>query len=140
MKWDGKVNKSLQKLQNYGLSIAFNQHILPYHQRDSSDNLHRWSGVFRLIHRRRLHLLQFAFVLKSNNALLDIRNIPTRRRDDILFKIPKSNHYRFPRNPYYRCMIEWNALNADVSLLPDREALKKEIKMNIQDPFTKVFR
>ena len=71
------INKTLQKLQNQGLSIAFNQHVLPYQQRDSTDNLHRWSGVFRLIHRRKLHLLQFAFVLKSNAMLLDVRNIPT---------------------------------------------------------------
>ena len=25
------INKSVQKLQNFGLSIAFNQHILPYY-------------------------------------------------------------------------------------------------------------
>ena len=134
------INKTLQKLQNQGLSIAFNQHVLPYQQRDSTDNLHRWSGVFRLIHRRKLHLLQFAFVLKSNVMLLDVRNIPTRRRDGILFKIPKSNHYRFPRNPYYRCMTEWNELRVELSLLPNRDSFKKEIKISIRDPFMKVFR
>ena len=87
------INKSIQKLQNWGLSIAFNQHILPYHRRDSSDPLHRWSGLFRLVHRRKLHLLQFAFSLKLNVILLDNRDIPTRRRDGILVKIPKSTHY-----------------------------------------------
>ena len=134
------INKALQKLQNRGLSIAFNQHVLPYQQRDSSDTLHRWSGVFRLIHRRKLHLLQFAFGLKSNVALLDNRDIPTRRRDGILFKIPKSNHYKFPRNPYYKCMIEWNDLQMEMSLLPNRNICKKEIKLSIRDPFTKVLR
>ena len=95
------VNKSIQKLQNWGLSIAFTQHILPYYQRDSSDNLNRWSGVYRLVHRRTLHMLQFAFSLKTYPILLDNRDIPTRRRDGILFRVPKSNHYKFPRNPYY---------------------------------------
>ena len=134
------VNKSLQKLQNMGLSVAFNQHVQPFAQRDSSDALHRQCNVFRLIHRRRLHLLQFALVLKSNRSLLDKRDIPTRRRDGILFVIPKSNHYKFPLNPYYRCMVEWNNLQVDMTLMPNREVFKKAIKANVRDPFTKVLK
>ena len=132
------INKSIQKLQNLGLSIAFNQHVIPYDQRDSSDFLHRQSGTFRLVHRRKLHLLQFAFLLKSNATLLDNRDIPTRRRVGILFMIPKSNHYKFPRNPYYKCMSEWNNLRVDVTLLPDRASFKKEVKLSIRDPYTKI--
>ena len=134
------VNKSTQKLQNMGLSIAFNQHFLPYAQRDSSEVLHRQSNVFRLIHRRRMHLLQFAFTLKSNEALLDVREIPTRRRVGILFNIVKSNHYKFPRNPYFRCMSEWNGLCADTTLIIDRNQFKKTIKASIQDPYIKVLK
>ena len=100
------INKPLQKFQNQGLSIAHNQHILPYDQRDSSETLHRNSRLVRLVHRRRLHLLQFAFQLKNDISLLDIRDIPTRRRAGIVFKILKSSHYKYPKNPYYRCMIE----------------------------------
>ena len=59
------LNKSIQKLQNWGLSIAFNQHILPFQQRDSGDTLHRLSGLFRLVHRRKLHLLQFYFLFET---------------------------------------------------------------------------
>ena len=55
-------------------------------------------------------------------------------------KIPKSNHCRFPRNPYYRCMTEWNELRVELSLLPNRDSFKKEIKISIRDPFMKVFR
>ena len=125
------VNKSTQKLQNMGLSIAYNQHILPYGQRDSSETLHRQCGVFRLVHRRTLHLLQFAYTLRSNVDLLDNRDIPTRRRVGILFNIPKTNHYKFPRNPYYRCMIEWNGLGVDVTLLPSREGNCKKYSKSI---------
>ena len=107
------VNKSLQKLQNMKLSKAFNQHVQPYAQRDSSDVLYRQSNVFRSIHRkRRLHLLQLAFTLKSNAALLDERDIP------------QSNHCKFPRNPYYRCMTEWNNLQVLVTFLPNRDVFK----------------
>ena len=132
------VNKSTQKLQNMGLSIAFNQHILPYAQRDSSDLLHRQSKMVRLIHRRKLHLLQFAFTLKGDERLLDCRDIPTRCRDGFLFNITKSNHNKFPRNPYYRCMFEWNNLDVETTMLIDRELFRKTIKVSIKDPYTKV--
>ena len=132
------VNKSIQKLQNWGLSIAFNQHILPYYQRDSSDVLHRGSGLFWLVHRRKLHLLQFAFSLKLKATLLDNSDIRTRRREGILFRIPTSNHYKFQKNPYYRCMSEWNNLSVNISLLPNKEIFKKELSLNVRNPFTKV--
>ena len=81
-------------------------------------------------------MLQFAFTLKGDERLLDRRDIPTRRRDGILFNIPKSNYYKFPRNPYYRCMSEWNNLDVETTLLIDRELFKKTIKVSIQDPYT----
>ena len=132
------INKATQKLQNLGLLIAHNQHILPYDQRDSSETLHRNSKMSRLVHRRKLHLLQFAFRLKDNITLLDRREIPTRRHVGTVFTIVKSNHYKFPVNPYYRCMIEWNNLPVDVSLLVDKDAFARAIKATVQNPYIKV--
>ena len=63
--------------------------------------------MYRLVHRRSLHLLQFAFKLKMKDDLLDLREIPTRRRVGIVLSLVKSNHYKFPKNPYYRCMLAW---------------------------------
>ena len=65
--------------------------------------MHGLSNI--IVHQRRLHLLQFAFQLKNDISLLDIRDIPTGRRAGIVFKILKSNHYKYPKNPYYHCMI-----------------------------------
>ena len=31
------VNKKLQGLQNYGLSVAYNQHSIPFYDRDSTE-------------------------------------------------------------------------------------------------------
>ena len=133
------VNKAIQKLQNYGLLIANNQHTLPFNQRDSSETLHRNCKMSRLIHRRRLHLLQFAFRLKGNNDLLDNRDIPTRRRAGIVFTIIKSNHYKFPpKNPYYRCMLEWNNLPVDISLLDHKENFVQAVNAMVANPYMKV--
>ena len=123
--------------QTVGASTLMRR-VYTFDQRDSSKTLHRQCNVFRLVHRRRFHLLQFAYTLKSNVALLDTRDIPTRRRVGILFNIPKSNHYKFPRNPYYRCMSEWNGLRADTTLLPTRDSFKKAIVAGIPNPFIKV--
>ena len=78
-----------------------------YDLQDSSETLHRKCYVFRLVHRRRLHLLQFAFRLKDNIDLVDNKDTPTRCHEGVVFKIPQNNHYKLLRNPYYSCMIEW---------------------------------
>ena len=133
------INKEIQKLQNLGLLLAFNQHIiLPYDQHNSSETLHRNCRMSRLVHRRKSHLLRFAFRLKDDITLLDVRDIPTRRRAGILFKIIKSNHYKFPKNPYYRCMLEWNNLTVEMSLLDGKEAFTRAVKGIVQNPYIKV--
>ena len=129
---------AIQKLQNFGLLIAYNQHMLPYDQRDSSETLHRNCRMPRLIHRRKLHRLQFAFVLKDKFYLLDNREIPTRRRVGVLFLLDKINHYKFHKNPQYRCMLEWNNLPAEMSLIVNKEAFKSAVIGTIPNPYVKV--
>ena len=85
------INKSVQKLQNFGLSIAFNQHRLRYYDLDSSETLHINAKVFRLVHRRNSHLLLFAFQLKEDNDLLDVRDIPTRNNWNCVYNHLKTN-------------------------------------------------
>ena len=90
------VNKAVQKLHNFGLLIAYNQHNVPYYQRDSSETLHGKAKLFRLVHRRNIHLLLFVFQLKSNVDLLDNRDIPTRRREGIIVFITKIESLQIP--------------------------------------------
>ena len=92
----------------------------------------------RLIHRRRLHLLQFAFKLKGNNDLLDKREIPTRSRVGVVFKITKSDHYKFLKHPFYRCMLEWNTLLLDSSLLDTKVMFTQAVNALVANPYTKV--
>ena len=65
-------------------------------------------------------MLQFAFKLVMKDDLLDLREIPTRRRVGIVFSLVKSNHYTFPKNPCNRCMLAWNSLPVDISLLDSK--------------------
>ena len=78
------------------------------------------------------------FRLKGNNELLDERDIPTRQRIGIVFTIVRSNHYKFPKNPYYRCLLEWNKLPVDISLLDSKDSFTKAVKAMVQNPYIKV--
>ena len=79
-----------------------------------------------------------AFRLKDNEGLLDIRDIPTRRHQGVLFMVPKSNYYKFPKNPYYRRMIEWNRLPINISRMMLKETFKTAIKATVLNPYDKV--
>ena len=97
------------------------------------------NGVMVLLEwSKSLHLLQFAFKLKMKDDLLDQREIPTRRRVGIVFSLVKSNHYKFPKNPYYRCMLAWNSLPVDISLLDSKESFTKAVKDTVHNPYIKV--
>ena len=136
--WITYINKELQKIQNLCLLIVDNQHFLKFNERDSTEVLHRNSKMFRLIHRRRMHMLQFAFTFRSCNEIVDNRNIATRRRGGIVFKVVHSNHYKFYKNPLYRCSIEWNKLDVLTSLIDEKAEFKNTLKKSIPNPFAKV--
>ena len=68
-------------------------------------------------------------------VLLQVFSMP---HAGILCNIPKSNHYKFPKNPYYRCMLEWNNLTVEISLIPAKETFSHTIKNTIKNPYVKV--
>ena len=55
-------------------------------------------------------MLLFVYNYTSNHALLDVRDIHTRRRDGILFTITKMDHYEAKQDPMRRAMSAWNTL------------------------------
>ena len=46
--------------------------------------------------------------------------------------------YKFPKNPYYRCMLAWNSLPVDISLLDSKESFTKAVKDTVHNPYIKV--
>ena len=134
----GYVNKRLQTLQNQGLYIVYNQHYLPYDQKDSSDVLHRRANIYRLIHRRNMHMLSFIFNYRQDLCRLDVRDIPTRRHDGILFKKNLTNHYKLSQDPYIRATNNWNTLPVYIRSVEDKEMFKKLYITTIADPYKKI--
>ena len=56
----------------------------------------------------------------------------------IVFKLPKIVHYKFPKNPYYKCMNEWNNLPVITTLILEKEVFTKTIVNMVQNPYIKV--
>ena len=94
--------------------------------------------MFRLIHRRRLHLLSFAFCLSRNDDLLDKRNIHTRQHDENLFLIPKIDHYTCYHDPTIRAMKTWNQLTVETRSLQTKNKFIARLKLEIDNPFQKI--
>ena len=132
------VNKKIQGLQNQGLYTVYNQHIRPYVERESTEILHQRANVYRLIHRRRLHLIGFAYTLSQNVNYLDIRDIRTRQHEGKLFRLYKLDHYRCGQDPTYRAMLEWNSLDVQTRNSTSKSMTIATLKKQIINPFTKV--
>ena len=99
------INKRLQTVQNTGLYIVFNQHALTYDLKDSTETIHRNASLFRLAHRRMIHMVSFINNYTNKQELLDVRDINTRRRNGILFSVEFKENYRARQDPMYRAMI-----------------------------------
>ena len=76
--------------------------------------------------------------MRTREELIDNRNIITRRRGGVVFKVVHSNHYKFYKNPFYRCSIEWNNLDVRTSLIKEKIEFKNAVKKVIANPYTKV--
>ena len=87
------INKKLQTIQNQYLYIVYNQHMLPYLGRQSSDILHREARLFRLDHRRHMHLLSYAYLLTHVDDLMDNRDINTRQHEGKNVSYPKNKSF-----------------------------------------------
>ena len=131
-------NKALQTIQNLCLLIVYNQHLIQFDQRDSTEILHRRTNISILVHRRKLHMLQYMFTLRQCDSLVDNRDIATRRWNGIVFKVIHSNHYKFYKNPLYRGIVEFNRMDVHLSLIDAKTQFKKALLNSIVNPFEKV--
>ena len=133
------INKRLQTIQNTGLYIVFNQHFISYELRDSTETIHRRANVYRLAHRRWIHMLLFIYNYKDRQPFLDLRDINTRRRNGILFSINEIDHYKTRQDPMLRAMKMWNSLPVQTRNAESKSMLNTMLKNSIPNPFCKVY-
>ena len=83
-------------------------------------------------------MLLFIFNYKDNLAMLDIRDINTRRSDGVLFAIEVMDHYRARQDPLTRAMSSWNSLPVHVRNVNTKDQLKILLKNSIVNPYKKI--
>ena len=132
------INKRLQTIQNTGLYIVFNQHIETYDLKDSTEAIHRRAGLYRLKHRRKMHMISFIYNYIENQDLLDVRDIKTRRRDGILFAIDIIENYKARQDPMYRAVMAWNTLPVHIRNAETKIQLCGMLKNSIPNPYSKI--
>ena len=129
------VNQKMQTLQNQGLYIVFDQHFLPYDQKDSTEVFHRQANIFRLSPEEELtyfHLYSIIEILLNFQILLEL---PTRRHVGILFKEIVTVHHKAKQNPLYRAIFVWNKLPVNIRNIEPKELFKRLLVQRIQNPF-----
>ena len=133
------INKKWQTIQNQGLYIVFDQHYLTYDLRESTEALHRRASIVRLAHRRYIHMLSFIYNYRHDQALVDVREIQTRRHDGILFSVVPTDHYKVKQDPLYRAIQAWNNLPINLRNINTKEIFKRELLNGLENPYAKLY-
>ena len=103
--------------------------LLPYNMKKSTETFHREAKTYCLVHRRRLHMLGFAFDLSNDISYLDRRNN---------FNIMKFDHYKCLQNPMCRAMLEWNTLNVEARNTFNKKSFLFIVRKQIVNPYKKI--
>ena len=82
-------------------------------------------------------LISLACILPFLMLLVLIRDINTRRREGILFKTYRKEHYKVRQDPLVRAMDAWNSLPICIRNAETKEKLKKMLVGSIQNPYQK---
>ena len=117
-------NKKLQRLQNRGLRIIYNQHLKKYDDQLSMDVLHQMAKLSRLKYRRHMHLLLYAFDLRSDQKNIDMRNLPTRGQKGVKLLVRKVNGPRYYKSVYNRAVNAWNKLDSKYTTIMVKQSFK----------------
>ena len=135
--WDrGNKGESyeIQSLQNKALRMVYKVK-LEANPLYNTIQLHEKSGCMFLNIRRDIHLLFYAFTLKSQQNLIDKRNLPTRHNQGLRFKVPRSLKPIVLRSCFYRAIIRWNMLKPLYTLIDSLADFKIAIKKDYNHCF-----
>ena len=83
-------------------------------------------------------MLLFVYNYTSNQTLLDVRDIHTKRSDGILFVIANMDHFKARQDPMMRAMSAWNSLIVQTRNVNTKEHLKVCLKNTIIHPYSKI--
>ena len=105
--------EKLQMVQNRALRTVYRVK-LGKNPKYTTKQMQKMSGCLPLHHRRRIHLLNYAYGLKINQPdIIDRRHLPTRRHDCMRYIYQPAKKLVYRRSLRYRAIADWNNLKKD---------------------------
>ena len=95
------------------------------HHFTPTTDLHRLASLNTLEDRRNAHLLNLMFDRKDDPYFCDNRNLPTRRFDATILKVPQFHKATSKKAVAYRGATSWNSLPPDIRCIPSKDAFKR---------------
>ena len=125
--WNGDKLHKLQKLQNWGLRLVYNDRVPKLDERE----LHLEAKITTLDLRRILHLLSIMYHRSKIALYVDRRDIRTRQFDKIKFKVMNPNVKKAFKSPNYLGARVWDLLPRDTQTAPTYNLFKYKVKQHI---------
>ena len=119
--WNAEKSRKLQKVQNWGLRIAFSG------KRLSELELHNSANLLYLDNRRKCHLLSVMYQRSKELRYLDNRQLPTRQFDKVKFKVLAPVIKIAFRSPNYLGALLWDLLPRDTQLSNSMHIFKDRV-------------
>ena len=82
--------------------------------------------------------LSFVYNYVDDPELIDVRDINTRRREGILFKTLRTDHYKVKQDPLWRAIEGWNELPLHIRKSETKNQLKLLLRNSIVNPLKKI--
>ena len=125
--WNADKRDKLQKMQNWGLRIVFNDGVTKLDEH----GLHEAANLSLLKSRRVLHLLGMMYHRAKADCYLDKRDLGTRQFDKLKFKVINPVVKKAFKSPNYYGAQLWDLLPIDTQLEPTYNRFKYKVKGHI---------
>ena len=122
--------QGIQLVQNKALRTVYRVK-LGKNPRYTTRQMRAKGGCMALNHRRRIHLLHYAYGLQHRFIdIIDKRALPTRRHDGIRYIMQPARKPVFRRALLYRAIEDWNNLKTEYTKCKSFKLFKKLVKSN----------
>ena len=119
--------KKLQKLQNWGLRIVYNN----LNNRLNETELHQEAGLTLLKYRHIMHLLSIIYHRSKNEKYVDARDLGTRQFDKIKLRVMNPIIKKAFKSPNYYGATLWDMLPRETQAEPTYNTFKYKVKSHI---------
>ena len=127
------IYQLLINCKNY--RIGHYVYVLALDGRSNVNDMHNTCNINKLLHRREVHLLNFAYKRAHDNKYIQAGNRDLRRFDAPILREDIANNSSFEKSVLYQGAIAWNRQPVeDRNVLHDSQYLQENAKEKVEYP------